>query len=265
MSRFGRLLRIDLSSRSFHREEIPADILQAFVGGKGLGTAYLLAEVGARTDALAPDNKLYFCPGALVGTLAPAACRYELVTVSPLTGLYLDCNSGGHFATAVKASGHDMLAIEGCADQPTALYVHDGQVTFLDAREWWGRGVYETESALHQRLKDPGLRVASIGVAGENRVRLACVANDYSRQAARGGPGAVMGAKKLKALAVSGTHAATVARPEAFLRAVQAARGHHLLEPLGGRQARSRHARLVGADVCGGRGPAGQLLPQWPG
>ena len=201
------------------QEDIPADIEQAFVGGKGLGTAYFLAEVSADTDALSPQNKLFFCPGALVGTLAPSACRYELVTVSPLTGLYLDCNSGGHLATAMKASGHDMIIVEGAAPSPTVVHVQDGRVSFIDARDLWGRTIYETEMVLRQRLADPSVCVASIGVAGENLVRFACAANDFSRQAARGGPGAVMGSKRLKAIAVSGTQDVTVAHPDEFMRA----------------------------------------------
>ncbi|UCC77223.1 MAG: aldehyde ferredoxin oxidoreductase family protein, partial [Anaerolineales bacterium] len=223
MSPFHRLLRIDLTEQSFRQEEIPTEIERAFVGGKGLGTAYLLTEVEADTDALDPGNKLFFCPGALVGTLAPAACRYELVTVSPLTGLYLDCNSGGHYATALKASGHDMVVVEGAASSPTVVHIHDSQVDFLDAGGLWGRSIYETEMTLRERLGQPGLRVASIGIAGENLVRFACIANDFSRQAARGGPGAVMGSKKLKAIAVSGTHAVPIAHPAEFISAVDQA------------------------------------------
>jgi aldehyde:ferredoxin oxidoreductase len=179
MSRFRRLLRIDLSKRSLQQEEVPAAIEQSFVGGKGLGSAYLAAELGAQTDPLAPDNKLYFCPGALVGTLAPASCRYELVTLSPLTGLYLDANAGGHFATALKATGHDMIVLEGAAASPTVVHIHDSDVTFLGADELWGRTVSETESILLKHLGQPGLRIASIGVAGEKLVRCACVANDF--------------------------------------------------------------------------------------
>jgi len=223
MSRFHRLLRINLTDQSFRQEEIPAHLEQAFLGGKGLGTAYLVAEVGADTDALSPGNKLYFCPGVLVGTLTPAACRYQLVTVSPLTELYLDCSSGGHLATALKTSGHDMIVIEGVATSPTVLHIHDSMVSFIEADDLWGRTIYETEMALKERLGEPGLCVASIGVAGENLVRFACVANDFSRQAARGGPGAVMGSKKLKAIAVSGTRGVRVAQPAEFMRAVDAA------------------------------------------
>lgn len=231
MSRFHRLLRIDLASQTSREEEIPADIEAAFVGGKGLGTAYLCAEVSPSTGALDARNKLFFASGALVGTPAPAACRYELVTVSPLTGLYLDCNAGGHFATALKATGYDMLVIEGAADKPVALHIHDAEVSFLDASDLWGRPVYETESTLREMLKAPGLRIASIGIAGEQLVHLACVANDYSRQAARGGPGAVMGSKKLKAIAVSGTHGVPLADPSEFMRAVGAAQATVMKNP----------------------------------
>jgi len=231
LSRFHRLLRIDLTHQSAVQENVPADIEQTLVGGKGLGTAYLLAEVSADTNPLSPQNKLFFCPGALVGTLAPSACRYELVTVSPLTGLYLDCNSGGHLATAMKASGHDMIIVEGAAPTPTVLHIQDERVSFIDAGDLWGRSIYETEMILQKRLADSGLCIASIGVAGERLVRFACVANDFSRQAARGGPGAVMGSKKLKAIAVKGTRGIAVAQPAEFMRAVDGALGTIFANP----------------------------------
>ena len=223
MSRFHRLLRVDLTRQQTHEEEIPASIEAAFLGGKGMATAYLSMEVPAGADPLGPENRLYLALGPLNGTMAPASARYEIVTKSPLTGLYLNGNSGGHLGAELKGAGYDMVAIEGIADRPTVLFIHDQQVRFVDGSEFWGLGIYDAETAVRKRFGDPSARVLSIGPAGERQVRLACVANDYSRQAARGGVGAVLGAKRLKAIAVRGTRDIPLARPAAFLQAVDEA------------------------------------------
>jgi len=155
--------------------------------------------------------------------MAPASARYEVVTKSPLTGLYLNCNAGGHFAIEVKGAGYDLVAIEGIAEHPTVLYIYDRQVQFIDGRQFWGLGIYDTETAVRKRIREPSARVLSIGPAGESLVRFACLANDYSRQAGRGGAGAVLGSKRLKAIAVRGTLDIPLAYPDMFLAAVDEA------------------------------------------
>lgn len=223
MSWFRRLLRIDLTCHRASVEEIPQAVLEAFVGGKGLGTYYFYREIKPGIDPLGPENKLFISAGALNGTLAPAASRYEAVTLSPLTGLYLDCNAGGHFGPEFRMTGHELLVLEGRSPQPVALVIQDDDVQFLDAGDLWGRSIYETESTLRRTLKTPRFRIASIGPAGENLVKFACIANDYSRQLGRGGVGAVMGSKNLKAIAVRGSKTLPAADPSGFFRAVDAA------------------------------------------
>lgn len=223
MSYFGRLLRIDLSNNLTQEEEISKDILEKFVGGKGLGAWLLYKEVPAGCEPLSEDNKLIFALGALSGTIAPASSRYHLVTKSPLTGIFLDCSAGGHFGPELKATGYDALIIEGKAPKPTILFIDDGNVKFMSANDYFGLGIYETEEKLKSALGDKRIRVASIGPAGEKLVKFACIGNDYSRHAGRGGAGAVMGSKNLKAIAIRGRHDVKVARPKEFLHAVAAA------------------------------------------
>jgi aldehyde:ferredoxin oxidoreductase len=210
MTWFHRLLRIDLTHHTATVEEIPTDVIAAFVGGKGLGTYYLYREVAPQVDPLGPENKVFIAPGALSGTLVPAASRYEMVTKSPLTGIYLD-------------SGEGLPSASGGAGGV--------KVQFRDASHLWGRSIYETETTLRDELGDPCFRIASIGPAGERQVKFACVGNDYSRQLGRGGLGAVLGSKQIKAIAVRGTralrlgsgHALPVADSETFMAAVDAA------------------------------------------
>ncbi len=223
---FRRLLRIDLTRHTARVEDIPAEVIEAFVGGKGLGTFYLYREVEPHVDPLGPENKVFIAPGALSGTLAPAASRYEMISKSPLTGIYLDSNAGGHFGPELRLTGHDLIILEGRSPRPVALVIRDGAVQFRDAAHLWGRSIYETETTLRTELGDPRCRVASIGPAGERQVKFACVSNDYSRQIGRGGLGAVLGSKRVKAIAVRGTRALPVADPEAFMAAVDAALAH---------------------------------------
>jgi len=223
MTWFHRLLRIDLTRQTAEVEDIPAEVTAAFVGGKGLGSYYLYREIAPQVDPLGPQNKVFLAPGALSGTLTPASSRYEAVTKSPLTGIYLDSNSGGHFGQELKLTGHDLVVLEGQSSRPVTVVIRDKDVQFHDASQLWGCSVYDTESTLRQALGDRCFRVASIGPAGERLVKFACVSNDYSRQLGRGGLGAVLGSKRVKAIAVRGTRALAVADPDAFMAAVSRA------------------------------------------
>lgn len=120
---FHRLLRIDLTHHKASVEEIPTEVTDAFVGGKGLGICYLYREVAPQVDPLGPENKVFIAPGALSGTLVPAASRYEMVTKSPLTGIYLDGNAGGHFGPELRLPGHDLVILEGQSPRPVAVVI----------------------------------------------------------------------------------------------------------------------------------------------
>jgi len=223
MARYHTLLRISLDSQSYKQEEIPQEYEKKFLGGKGIGTAYLLKEIKQGIDPLGPLNKFIISTGPLNGTTAPASSRIEIVTKSPLTGIYLDCNSGGHFAEELKATGNDVVIFEGVSAKPVVIYIHNNKVSFIDASNLWGMHIYETENKVRQMLGEPGVRVMSIGPAGENLVRFASISNDYSRNAARGGSGAVLGSKKIKAIAVRGTRDIPIADLKNFIKAVKKA------------------------------------------
>ncbi len=126
MTWFHRLLRIDLAHYKATVEEIPTEVTDAFVGGKGLGTYYLYREGAPQVDPLGPENKGFIAPGALSGTLAPAASRYEVVTKSSLTDIYLDSNAGGHFGPELRLTGHDLVILEGQSPQPVAVVIYGG-------------------------------------------------------------------------------------------------------------------------------------------
>ena len=224
MSRFHKLLRVNLSTQTYTEEDIPSEYEKKFIGGKGIGTAYLVRELEPHIDPLGPDNKFIIAIGPLNGTSAPASSRYEIITKSPLTGIYLDCNSGGHFAQEVKATGFDIFIIEGVSEKPVIIFINNNQVSFIEASDVWGMCVYDTENYVRKILKDPAVRVMSIGPAGENLVRFASVSSDYSRQAARGGTGAVLGSKKVKAIAVKGTRDIPIVNFRSFLLSVKKAR-----------------------------------------
>jgi len=219
MARFHKLLRIDLERRTSRVEEIPSILEAQFLGGKGLGTAYLVRELDQGIDPLGPLNKFIIAAGPLTGTIAPAAGRFEIITKSPLTGIYLDCNSGGHFGPEMKAAGFDLIIIEGVSSSPVVLFIENDLVRFIDASALWGMEVYETERAVRKLTGNVEVRTLSIGPAGENLVKFASLANDFSRSAARGGSGAVLGSKKVKAIALRGTRDI----PVHYLRELKAA------------------------------------------
>ena len=211
----GKLLRVNLTEEKAKIEDIDEHMLRTFLGGRGLGAKILFDEVKPETDALGPGNKLIFTTGPLTGTSAPTAGRYSITSRSPLTGTIFDSNSGGHFGVELKKCGIDAMVIEGCAQKLTYLFINDGSVEFRDAGEIVGLDTHKTTDYVVKHT-DARARVACIGPAGEKKVLFACIINDRHRAAGRGGLGAVMGSKQLKAIAVLGTHETQVANPEEF-------------------------------------------------
>lgn len=216
----GRLLRVDLSRREWRVEAVRDDWRREYVGGRGLAARYLLEELDPTVDPLSPDNKLIFATGPLTGTPIPCGARYMVVTKGALTGAITTSNSGGHWGPELKFAGYDMVILEGRAPRPTTLLIYDDHIALLDASHLWGHGVSHTEDTLRTELGIPQLRVASIGPAGENLVRFACIVNDKHRAAGRSGVGTVMGSKNLKAIAVRGTGQVAIADPSAFFQAM---------------------------------------------
>ncbi len=204
MGWMGKILRVNLNNGSCKFEEIDRQRLKNFIGGRGLGMSYLLEELDPKVDPLSPENKLIMMTGPLTGTIAPTGARYMVMTKSPLTGAVTCSNSGGQFPTMLKRTGIDGIILEGKSDKPVYLWVQEGAVELRDAEHLWGKSTHETDQEICAETLNE-TKVACIGPAGENGVLFASIMNDKDRAAGRSGVGAVMGAKKLKAIAVYGT------------------------------------------------------------
>ncbi|MEA3291924.1 MAG: aldehyde ferredoxin oxidoreductase family protein [Pseudomonadota bacterium] len=219
MSWQGRVLRVDLTSGGISTEPLNMQWAQAYLGERGLGTKYLCEEMDPRADPLGPDNALIFVTGPLTGTLASTGGRYAVVTKGPLTGAIACSNSGGTFGAEFKMAGYDLIIIKGQSPEPVYLCIENEDVRLLPADKIWGRTVWETDAWIKLRQQNPQLRIAAIGEAGERGVRYACIINDLHRAAGRSGVGAVMGSKRLKAIAVRGTRGVAVKDPARFMEA----------------------------------------------
>lgn len=211
----GITLMVNLSTREVTREALDADVLRRFIGGTGLGAYLLFKHCPAGVEPFDPANPLIFVTSPLVGSRLTTSSKFAVLTKSPLTGFIGDSLSSSFMATELKKTGCDALIITGRSLSPTLLSINDGNVEFLDAADLMGLTTSETEKAVKERLGHR-TRVACIGPAGERLVRFACITNDGGRQAARTGPGAVMGSKNLKAIAVRGTNTVAVQNPDAL-------------------------------------------------
>ena len=209
----GAYLVVDLTHRSVRWEPLSENVLRRFIGGTGLGTYLLYEHCPPQIGPLDPSNPLIFVTSPLVGSRLTTSSKFAVVTKSPLTGFIGDSLSSSFLATELKGCGCDALVIVGKSELPTLLSVHDGRVDFLDASGLMGLSTSETEAAVKARLGSR-TRVACIGPAGEKLVRFASISNDGGRQAGRTGPGAVMGSKNLKAIAVRGSRRVPVADSE---------------------------------------------------
>lgn len=205
----GNMLHVDLARGHCWRERIPAELLHAYLGGRGLGVR--LMRDYYRLDPTDPELPLIFAVGPLCGTPSPTSARLACVSRSPLTGTIYDCSAGGRFAWRLKAAGLDLLFITGRSPHPVVLAIEDGRAELLDARGLWGKGIAETVSTLKGRGS-----VAAIGPAGENGVLFANIMMGEGNSIGRGGLGAVMGGKGLKAVTVEGSGTTSVADREGF-------------------------------------------------
>jgi len=211
----GRTVRVDLGRGRITKETLDLRLARAFVGGRGLGTKILYDEINPKVDPLASANKLIFAAGPLTGTAAPSGSRWMAITKGALTGAVASSNAGGDFGPELKYAGYDMIIVEGVAKHPAMLVIDDDSVELCSAHKLWGKNVHATEDLLHEQLGG-NFKCVSIGPAGERLVRFASIMNDKNRAAGRSGVGAVMGSKKLKAIAVRGSGGVTVADPKRF-------------------------------------------------
>jgi aldehyde:ferredoxin oxidoreductase len=211
----GKILRVNLTDGKISEEGIPEEMVKKFLGGRGIASKYLFDELKPGVDPLGPENKLIFMSGLLSGTPSPSAGRYSVVAKSPLTNIWAQANSGGRWGVDLKQSGFDGIIFEGISERPVYLVIDDGKAELRDAGDLWGKNVLETTEAIKETLGKK-FNVACIGKAGENLVRYAAIMNDIHRAAGRCGLGAVMGSKRLKAVAAKGTQKIQIANKEAF-------------------------------------------------
>lgn len=218
----GKILEVNLTSEAIAIRDLDRELARTFIGGKGLGAALLYRQTEKGTDPLGPDNPLLFMTGPLTGTTAPTSGRWCVVTKSPLTGLYLDSHVGGYFGFEMKRAGFDYIQITGKANRPVYISIENEKVEIRDAASIWGLGTVETVRRLRASHGNEKLRIASIGPGGENLVKFAMINIDSHEQkerggqAGRGGAGAVMGSKNLKAICVNGTGFISYDDREAF-------------------------------------------------
>ncbi|MBW1851943.1 MAG: aldehyde ferredoxin oxidoreductase family protein [Deltaproteobacteria bacterium] len=230
----GKILRVNLTDQTAKEEELPQDVAKDFIGGAGFGIKYLFDEVKGGTDPLGPDNKLIFASGPFSGTTIPCASRMAVTSKSPLTGAVGMALTGGYFPVELKFAGWDVLIIEGKAEEPTYVWIKDGEVKFRSAKKLWGMKTTDTQQIIKNELHDQNIRVACIGPAGENQIKIASIINEW-RAIGRKGLGAVMGSKNLKAIAIRGTGEVQVADKDKLKTAkgemTKAMKESHVLYP----------------------------------
>ena len=209
----GNILRINLSTGKTAIEELPEELARLFIGGRGIAAKILFDELKPGIDPLSPENKMIFTTGPLANTAAQSCSRWMVTTKSPLTGGYFRSSAGGGFGAEIKSAGFDVLILEGKAEKPVYIMIKDQTVEIKDAANLCGMLNEETAAAIKKEQGNDKIKVASIGPSGEKLVRFSAIYDDR-RTAARGGVGAVMGSKNVKAIAVKGTHKVQVADKE---------------------------------------------------
>lgn len=200
----NKVLRIDLTKKGATFEPLRMDFAKKYVGSKGLAIRYMYEELKPGIDPLGPENKLFLTTGPLTGTPVPCSGKLSVAAKSPATGTMNDCSIGGHVGIRLKFAGYDMAIFEGKLKEPGYVLIDNDQIRFMDATDLWGLGSHETESILAKKY-GPEYSIMSIGPAGENLCVMSCINSDYYRQAGRGGIGAVMGSKNMKAIVIRGT------------------------------------------------------------
>jgi aldehyde:ferredoxin oxidoreductase len=200
----GKLLRVNLSNKKITTEKLDPLFCRRYIGGAGFVIYYLWKELKPGIDALSPDNKLVFALGPVTGLPLAGAARHCIGAKSPLTGGIAKSETGGYWMAELKRAGYDVIIVEGKAEKPVYLWVQDGKAEIKDASHLWGKETKEAEAAIREELGDNRIQLVLIGPAGENMVRYACIMCGLHDAAGRGGLGAVMGSKNLKAVAARG-------------------------------------------------------------
>ncbi len=211
--RSGKMAWVDLSTGRVQEKRLEDWVYKTFIGGKGLGAYLLYRHVMAGTEPFSASNTLFFLTGPLQAVGGPSIGRWSIVTKSPLTGLFLDSHCGGPLGREIKRAGYDVLAVRGKAAEPVVLHVTDDSIDIEPAEDVWGAGIYRATETLHERYGREAA-VYTIGPAGERGILFATGACEIAHQTGRGGVGAVMGWKNLKAVVAQGTHVYLAADPD---------------------------------------------------
>ncbi|MCD6539051.1 aldehyde ferredoxin oxidoreductase, partial [Candidatus Bathyarchaeota archaeon] len=210
----GRILRVNLTDDKIRIESPDEKFYRRYMGGWGFIAYYLLRELESGVEPLSPVNKLIVALGPITGVPIAGSGRNAVGGKSPLTGGFGASEGGGFFGAELKKAGFDCIIIEGRAEKPVYLWIHDGEAEIRDANHIWGMYIADSQRIIREELKDNLIRTMQIGPGGENLVRYACVINDLKHAAGRTGMGAVMGSKRLKAIAVRGHGEVKVADPD---------------------------------------------------
>jgi aldehyde:ferredoxin oxidoreductase len=212
----GKILRVNLTTQECKEEPLNPKLARDYIGGTGLGSRIIYNEVPPSTDPLSPESKIVFATGPVTATNYPSGARYQICFKSPLTGILCDSSSGGYWGADLKRSGYDALIIEGGSPDPVYLWIHNGKLEFRSASHLWGQDALKVQETIQREIGDERIRIACIGPAGERKVLLSCIINDEGRAPRRGGNGAILGAKKLKAIAVRGNLPVPLHDPDAY-------------------------------------------------
>lgn len=234
----GKIAYIDLNNQTIDIKTLEPQMAKNYIGGTGLSaklTYDLLSDKDyedLKSDPLSVKNPLIFATGPITGTIRPSSGRYSVTGISPLTGIWGEGTSGGFFCISLRNCGFDAIVIVGKSKDPVYLYIHDQEIEFKDASKLWGVSTYETQEIIKSELKNSRVKVATIGIGGENLVKYAGIINDEGRAIGRCGLGTLMGSKKLKAIAIHGTEKVKIANPntgkELIKQAEEASRGNLL-------------------------------------
>lgn len=212
----GNILHVDLTSNKIWKEKLDDDLIKKYIGSRGINARLLWDNVNEKTKPLSPENVVIFGAGALSGTNAPSSGRLTVTFKSPATNAYFKANGGGYVANELKYAGYDNIIIYGKSDKPVYIYISKEKVEIVDASNIWGKTVTETDKYLKDELNTERLETLIIGPSGENLVKYAGIMSSWGSALARGGGGAVMGSKNLKAIAVYGSGALSIANPKEF-------------------------------------------------
>ncbi|MBN2228030.1 MAG: aldehyde ferredoxin oxidoreductase family protein [Candidatus Thorarchaeota archaeon] len=217
------MLYVSLNEKKIERKPIPEDLYRNYLGGRGLGVKLLYDNLAPGIDPLSPDNWLIFAIGPTTATSVPTSGRFVVITKSPATGTIFDSHAGGYFGAQLRRAGIAVIVLTGASEKPVYLWINNGDVEIRDASKVWGKTTDVTTEKLLAET-DEKAQVVCIGPAGENMINLAAIITDKHRAAGRGGVGAVMGSKKVKAIVVRGTQDIAVSNPEQLRAAVEHSR-----------------------------------------